>query len=180
MRARLYRWHSDGECLSPCPGTFTWMWFAFATEAAMQLRLKDRASLRLLHGARRRRRTQDLVRARLCRWHSGGECLLPRPSAPAPARRWFAFATEAVMQLRLKDRASLRLLHDARRRPTQGLSKHLLDDRSRCLVFVPAFSAQFRAISTRGPPYDVSTTVCGHLSIRLDVAYMRGELYRQT
>ena len=85
----------------------------------MQLRLKDRASLRLLHGARRRRRTQDLVRARLCRWHSGGECLLPRPSAPAPARRWFAFATEAVMQLRLKDRASLRLLHGgARRRRT--------------------------------------------------------------
>ena len=62
----------------------------------------DRASLRLLHGARRRRSLK--VRARLCRWHSSGECLPPRTTHHAPAGG-FAFATEAAMELRLIEHA---------------------------------------------------------------------------
>ena len=47
------------------------MWFAFATGAAIKLRLLEQA-LRLLHGGSGADGLK--VRARLCRWHSGGEC----------------------------------------------------------------------------------------------------------
>ena len=81
VRARLGRWHSDGECLplvvrhqGPAGG------IVFAMEAAMKLRLIAQAmKLRLIKqacgcftvggGGRLK------VRAGLCGWHSGGECL---------------------------------------------------------------------------------------------------------
>ena len=68
------RWHSDGECLPP--GTCRWFYLFNESRHGPPT---DRASLCWLHGARRR----QAQGARLCRWHSDGECL------PPGTRRWF-------------------------------------------------------------------------------------------
>ena len=76
VRARLCRWHSGGECLPPGPRTCTCRCFAFATESRHGAPT-DRASF--VAAPRCATRSSLKVRARLCSWHSGGECLLPGP-----------------------------------------------------------------------------------------------------
>ena len=99
VRARLGRWHSDGECC-----------FVFATEAAIKLRLvieQDCGCSTVRGGGRLK------VRARLGRWHSDGECLplVVRHQGPAGG---IVFATEAAMKLRLIAQAmKLRLIKQA-------------------------------------------------------------------
>ena len=65
----------------------------------MQLRLKNRANLRLLHGPRWRRRTQGACSSLplALRWR----VLAATTRHLHQSCRWFAFATEDAMQLRL-------------------------------------------------------------------------------
>ena len=68
--------------------------FAFATEAAMKLRLIEQAC----RCSTVRGRGRLKVRARLCRWHYARECLPPGPVDHTPAV-WFAFVMHTVMKL---------------------------------------------------------------------------------
>ena len=62
------------------------------------------------------------MHARLRRWHSGWWRVLFHQARGTC--KWFAFVTEATIKLRLMEQ-SLRLLHGARRRPTQGACSSL-------------------------------------------------------
>ena len=71
-------------------------WFAFATEAAMKLRLIEQACGFFTVQSEGRRK----VRARLCLWR-----VLAVRTMHLHRCRWFAFATEAAMKLRLIEQA---------------------------------------------------------------------------
>ena len=126
-----YRVSHSSQAPAPAGGV------AFATEAAVSEAPTDRASLRLLHGLRCEADSRCVL-VSAC-----GECLPPAPSrqAPAPAGG-VAFATEAVMSGAPTDRASLRLLHGARWRPTHGASLHF--EEGLCLYRLLRWAAIYR------------------------------------
>ena len=112
VRARLYCWHSGRWRVLAArhsgPGTVPLVWLCNGSRHAAPT---DRESLRLLHGAMRRRPT-PCVLVSAAGTPAGVECLAARHSAPGTCR-WFGFATQAAVQLR-QDRASLWPLHGAR------------------------------------------------------------------
>ena len=119
MRARRYRWHACGQCLPP--GTrhlhLQDLVVCLCTGSRHEA-LTDRARSRLFHGARRRP-TQGACSS-LSMALSGGECLPPGPRTC----RWLCLCIGSRHEAPT-DRASLRLLHVARRRPTQGACSSL-------------------------------------------------------
>ena len=108
---------SGGECLPPGPRTCKWL--AFVTQVdLMKLGLIEQAcGCFVMRGAGRLK-----VRPRLCRLHSGGECLPPGPHTCNC--RWLCLCNGSRHEAPT-DRASLSLLHGARQRPTQGACSSL-------------------------------------------------------
>ena len=102
---------SGGECLPPGPRTCRWLCLCIGSRH--EEAPTDRASLRLLHGARRRP-TQgacsSLPLALRC-----GECL---PLEPGSMHMQVVCLCNGSRHEAPTDRASLRLLHGARQRPT--------------------------------------------------------------
>ena len=101
VRARLCRWHSGAECLPPGHGHHSAPANGFALQRSHHPALRHEQACgcsTVCNGGGLK------VRARLCYWHSGAECLPPARSGTC---RWFGFATKPPSSSPT-DRASLR------------------------------------------------------------------------